>query len=68
MVTHGHGDGAYGHYATNLWPKDLNFTISSMARCFHTLEKSPVRNSKKMIDEPPLNDYFKITKLWGKSI
>lgn len=68
MVTHGHGDAAYGHYAINLWPKDLNFTISSMARCFHTLGKPSIRNSKRMIDEPPLDDYFEIDKLWGKPL
>ena len=32
MVAHGHGDGAYAHYAPLCWPEDSNFTISSLAR------------------------------------
>lgn len=66
MVTHGHGDGAYAHYATDLWPKDSNFTISSLARCLRALEKPPVRNSRMLFQDPPLNDYFD-KLLWGKS-
>ena len=41
MVTHGHGDGAYVHYSTDLWPRDLNFTISSLARLLRQLEQQP---------------------------
>ena len=40
MVTHGHGNGAYVHYSTDLWPRDLNFTISSLARFLRRLEKT----------------------------
>ena len=42
MVTHGYKDGAYIHYSTNLWPGDLNFTISSLARLLRWLEEQPI--------------------------
>ena len=48
MITHGHGDGHYGHFALNgLCPSDPNFTIGSMALCFHNLER---------LDKHPLGD------------
>ena len=43
MVTHGHGDGAYAHYSTDLWPGDSNYTISSIAKLLRRLEEPPIR-------------------------
>ena len=34
MLTHGHGQNAYGHFALGLWPSDPNFTIGSLSQCF----------------------------------
>ena len=40
MITHGHGQGHYGHFSLNgLWPSDPNFTIGSLALCFQNLER-----------------------------
>ena len=39
MLTHGHGDGAYAHYSTAFWPRDSNFTISSICRVLRALER-----------------------------
>lgn len=58
IVIHDHGDGAYAHYAIELWPKVSNFILLSLARCLRILEKPSVCNYKKLFDEPPLNDYF----------
>lgn len=66
IVIHDHGDGAYAHYAIELWSKDSNFILLSLARCLCILEKPSVCNYKKLFDEPPLNDYFE-ELLWGKS-
>ena len=41
-LTHGYNDGAYAHYTIDLWPKDLNFTISSLVRCLRPME-NPLR-------------------------
>ena len=43
MAAHGHGDGAYVHYAPSCWLGDSNFTISSLARLFLQLEGAPIR-------------------------
>ena len=66
MVTDGHGEDAYAHYAIDLWPKDSNFTILSLARCPCALKKPPMRNSKKLFNEPPLNNYLE-KLLWSKA-
>ena len=42
MVAHGHGDGAYAHYAPSCWPGDSNFIISSLARLLRRLEGPPI--------------------------
>lgn len=55
---HGHGDDAYAHHTIDLWPKDSNFTISSLLRCLRTWGKPPMANFRKLFDELPLNDYF----------
>ena len=44
MLTHGHGQTAYGHFALGLWPSDPNFTIASLSKCLRNLE----RNEKHM--------------------
>ena len=49
MVTHGHGDGAYAHNITNLWPKDLNFVILSLVGCLHALGKKHSAKFQKTI-------------------
>lgn len=66
MLTHGHGDGAYAHYSTSLWPGDSNFTISSLCRVLRALEKPPVRESKVLFATPPQNSFFEAL-LHGKS-
>jgi len=66
MLTHGHGDGAYAHYSTSLWPGDSNFTISSLCRVLRALESPPVRESKCLFPTPPQNDFFDAL-LHGKS-
>ena len=38
MLTHGHGNNAYGHFALVFFPNDPNFTISSLSKCFQNLE------------------------------
>jgi hypothetical protein len=43
MLTHGHGNGAYVHYSTALWPTNSNFTISSLCRVLRALERAPVK-------------------------
>jgi hypothetical protein len=53
MVTHGHGDGAYAHYSTDLWPVDSNYTISSLARLLRRLEEQLVRASGDIFPHPP---------------
>ena len=48
MITHGHGEGHYGHFTLNgLWPSDPNLTIGSIAFCLHNLER---------MDRHPLGD------------
>ena len=48
MITHGHGEGHYGHFTFNgLWPSDPNLTIGSIAFCLHNLER---------MDKHPLGD------------
>ena len=39
MLTHGHGQNAYGHFALGFWPADPNFTIGSLSKCFQNLER-----------------------------
>ncbi len=39
MLTHGHGQTAYGHFALGLWPSDPNFTIASLSKCLRNLER-----------------------------
>ena len=39
MLTHGHGQRAYGHFSMGLWPSDPNFTIGSLAMCLRNLER-----------------------------
>jgi hypothetical protein len=66
MLTHGHGDGAYAHYSTALWPADSNFTISSLYRVLRALERAPVKQSKELFQAPPQNSFFDAL-LHGKS-
>lgn len=66
MVTHGHGDGAYAHYSSNLWPGDSNYTISSLARLLRHLEELPTRESGRLFPHPPANSFFE-AMLRGKS-
>jgi hypothetical protein len=66
MLTHGHGDGAYAHYSTALWPADSNFTISSLCRVLRALERAPVKQSKELFRAPPQNSFFDAL-LHGKS-
>ena len=39
MLTHGHGQNAYGHFALGFWLGDPNFTIGSLSKCFQNLER-----------------------------
>ncbi len=65
MLCHGHGDGAYAHYATSLWPGDSNFTISSLCKVLRALERLPVRESKELFPHAPANELFRAL-VWGK--
>ena len=38
MLIHGHGKGAYGHFALGYWPYGPDFTIGSLAGCLQHLE------------------------------
>jgi hypothetical protein len=58
MLTHGHGDGAYADFSTDFWPRDSNFTISSLASCICRLERPAVRNSKALFEERMLSPFF----------
>ena len=66
MITQSHGDGAYTHYSTKLWPNNSNFTVSSLTRLLRTLEQSPARDSKVLFEHPPHHDFF-CKLLCGKS-
>jgi hypothetical protein len=66
MKTDGHGDGAYAHYSTSLWPSDLNFTISSLCRVLRALERPPIKLSRELFQAPPQNSFFDVL-LHGKS-
>jgi hypothetical protein len=66
MLTHRHGDGAYAHYSTALWPTDSNFTISSLCHVFRALERAPVKQSKELFRALPQNSFFDML-LHGKS-
>jgi hypothetical protein len=66
MLTHGHGDGAYAHYSTALWPMDSNFTISCLCRALRALERAPVKQSKELFQAPSQNSFFNAL-LHGKS-
>ena len=60
MVTHGQGDGAYTHYSIDLWPGDLNFTITSLARLLQRFEQQPIQFSRDLFPHPPSNLFFEI--------
>jgi hypothetical protein len=66
MVAHGHGDGAYAHYAPQCWPGDSNATISSLARLFRRLEGPPIRETGALFEYPPANSLFEAL-MRGKS-
>ena len=66
MVAHGHGDGAFAHYAPSCWPGDSNFTISSLARLFRQLKGALIRETGKLFPHPPPNGLFEAL-LRGKS-
>ena len=66
MLTHGHGDGAYTDFSTDLWPRDSNFTISSLASCICRLERPTMKNSKALFDERLLSPFFE-KLMQGKS-
>ena len=59
MLTHGHGDRAYAHYSTAFWPRDSNFTISSIYHVLRALERPSVKDSKELFIAPPQNSSFK---------
>ena len=66
MVAHGHANGAYAHYAPSCWPRDLNFTISLLARLIRQLEAAPVCGTGDLFPYPPSNALFEAL-LRGKS-
>ena len=39
MITHGHGQGYYGHFAIGLWPSDPSFIVGSISLCPRNLER-----------------------------
>ena len=48
MITHGHGEGHYGHFTLNgLWPSNPNLTIELISFFLHNLER---------MDRHPLGD------------
>jgi hypothetical protein len=66
MLTHGHSDEAYAHYATTFWLGDSNFTISSICRVLRALERPPVREPKVLFSAPPQISFFEAL-MYGKS-
>jgi hypothetical protein len=66
MLTHGLGDGTYADFSTDLWPRDLNFTISSLTHCIRCLERPVVRNSKALFEQRPFSLFF-VKLMQGKS-
>ena len=64
---HGHNDGVYTHYTIDLWPKDSNFTTSSLARRLRALEQPTVRNSKEVIWRTAIKRFFEL-KNYGINI
>ena len=63
---HGHGNGAYAYYPTAFWPRDSNFTISSICRVLRALEQPPLKDSKELFTTPLQNSFFEAL-LHGKS-
>ena len=57
MLTHGHNKRAYAHYSIAFWPRDSNFTISSICRVLRDLEQLPVKDSKELFTVPMLNSF-----------
>jgi len=55
MVAHRHNDGIYVHYAPSCWPRDLNFTISLLARLFYQLEGPSIGEKGNLFLYPPAN-------------
>jgi hypothetical protein len=66
MVAHGHGDGAYAHYASTCWPGHSNTIISSSAKLFRRLEGPLLWESCALFEYPPANSIFEAL-MRGKS-
>ena len=59
MIIHDHDNGAYAHSTTNLWPKNMNFTISYLIKEVPShIWKTSIMKFQKLFDKPPVNDYF----------
>ena len=66
MVAHGHGDGAYAHYAPSCWPNDPNATITSLAKLFRRLVGLHIRKTSALFEHPVANSLFEAL-MRGKS-
>ena len=49
MIAHRHGDVRDAHYGLDIFPHDSNYTIGSMAKLLHDLEKPPKSSSHELI-------------------
>ena len=65
MLTHGYGNEAYAHYSTTFWPRDSNFTISSICWVLRALEQPPMKDLKELFIAPLQNSFEAL--LHGKS-
>jgi hypothetical protein len=51
MLTHGRDPGVYAHFnVTGLWPKDADFTVTSLAKCLRDLEAYNGDKTGDMLD------------------
>jgi hypothetical protein len=50
MIAHGHGDGKYAHFLSDLYLCDSNHTMGSVAKLLRDLEKPPASSSRLLFE------------------
>jgi hypothetical protein len=45
MIAHGHGDGKYAHFSSDMYPCDFNHIVGLVAKLLRDLEKPPASSS-----------------------
>ena len=63
MIAHGHGDVRYAHYGLDMFARDSNYTISSVAKLLRDLELPPKSSSRELfVGSGPTNLFKAILK------